>query len=109
MPVYNIQEHNAASLREIHREYGRLLVALDLAIRAIEEDGIESLPVRNNTWLDKGLQGTRKFIEAVREAHYDAKVSRGAYHKAEHFVELEDVTPARRKRPAKKTTRRGKK
>lgn len=79
MPVYNVQTHNAESLNEILKEHRRLSKALELAIEAMKEDGIESLEVRNNTWMEKGLQGTRKFIEALREAHFEARSSRGAY------------------------------
>jgi len=81
MPKYNKRNHNVDSLNEITGELKRLVQSLNLAITAIEQDGVETLNVRNNTWLDKGLTGIRKFTEALREAHYNWRVESACFGK----------------------------
>lgn len=79
MPHYNMQRHDLESLGEISKELGRLKKQLDILVDIVREDKFESLEIRNNTWLAKGLGGIGKFLDAVRESHHMAKVSRGRY------------------------------
>lgn len=79
MPKYNLQLQDAKSLRAYLSELRRSASTLEAHIQAISEDGIESLEVRNNTIGFRGLEYVAKFIEAVREAHLEGRLSRGDY------------------------------
>ena len=77
MPKYNLQLQDSKSLRAYLSELRRSASTLESYIQAISEDGIDALEVRNNTIGFRGLEYVAKFTEAVREAHLDARCSRG--------------------------------
>ena len=79
MPAYNIKLHNIESLNEISKELGRIKTQLDVLIAILIEDGMTQLEIRNNTVLERGLLGFGKFLDAVREAHTNARIGRNKY------------------------------